>query len=746
MVRRDPDHSAANESKGSPDGRLRLFLACILLGAYLLVYVPAPVSADGKAILAVGATLVQHGRLDMDVIGASDSLLPPFARLGAIGVDGALYAKKGPAPSLAVVPLITLARAVPWLPVRATAMLLNPLVTVAVALLLYTLVRWLGFRPRTALIVSLLYGLATMAIVYVKTLFGEPLTALAVLASVAAAIRYQEQRTDVWPLAAGAALAVAVGTNTLYVVLVPIIAGCLLADRVNPLAPRRAALLFALPLILAGAGLLIYNAARFGSPLVSGYHFDQGEGFSEPLLPGVWGLLFGMFRGLFPYNPLLLLAIPGWLMLRRRAPRLAWTALALSAAQVIGFASWWSWHGGIVWGPRFMLPVVPLAALCLTPLVEAAWTRRLLWLPIGMLAMLSSGVQALGALYSYFPYIEYLFAHHGWLSDPVLYDPALSPLIGHLVLVSVGWPLEPAWAARGVDGVYLLVAGIMLITGFAALRWRLARAAAACAVLAGLNLVIARQSEMPEMLRARALEEALDPQAVALAATTILDTALLDVNTGTRFISMNAPTSPEDPRARQVWEHALRQGGERLWLITWFGPADPLNWQERALWEQAAFIREVSAADHRALLFSLDPGPEPVAPGGWRFGPLALEAYAIRQDASALYVTLRWVASEPPDHDYAWFVHVLDAAGNIVAQQDRPPLGGYAPTSNWSPSAPVIDRLCFLLSPDVAPASGWRLRIGIVNVVTGEPLPARTPAGEALPEPFIVLGVGADAE
>jgi hypothetical protein len=63
-------------------------------------------------------------------------------------------------------------------------------------------------------------------------------------------------------------------------------------------------------------------------------------------------------------------------------------------------------------------------------------------------------------------------------------------------------------------------------------------------------------------------------------------------------------------------------------------------------------------------------------------------------------VRLAWIgkAAEPPEAALTWFVHLLDAGGQIVAQQDRAPLGGYQPTDTWTPGAIVTDRLRFPLA------------------------------------------------
>ena len=105
--------------------RFPLLLICLLMGCYLLVYVNQPGSADGQALLAVSDTLARHGRFDINVIGYTEWLLTESGRMGSFGVDGALYAKKSPIPSLALLPQSLLARGLPRLPVRATAMLFN---------------------------------------------------------------------------------------------------------------------------------------------------------------------------------------------------------------------------------------------------------------------------------------------------------------------------------------------------------------------------------------------------------------------------------------------------------------------------------------------------------------------------------------------------------------------------------------------------------------------------------------------
>jgi hypothetical protein len=726
------------------DHKLRLALACLLLGVYLLVYSPRVNSADGEAILNVTASTLRHGIPDIGAMGASEALLPfEMSRMGSFGLDGAYYSKKGVTPSIALAPLVVLSEALPWLDTRATAMLLNPLVTTLSALGLYTLARWLAYQPRAAFGLGLVYGLATFAIVYVKTLFGEPLAALLLLGAVMGVYRYRTMG-DLRALAlAGLCAGLMMGVNLAYIVLVPVIG---LAAFLPFASTRfgqfiRAALAYALPVLTVLVVLGLYNWARFGSPLNTGYHFDSGEGFNKPLLEGLYGLTIGPYRGLFWYNPVLLLAIPGWLMLCRRGTWLAWFILALMVLGLLLFAAWWSWDGGIVWGPRFLLTITPLAALCLAPLIESAWKNR--WLALVLLGFtgLSLVVQFLGAAYSIYLYISYLWEHYydvsrSSLPDEVFWNPGLSAILGHLALALDRWPLEPAWAANGVDVLHLLAALALIIVAMLTIWWKrvaLAVLVAAVAILVSLNVVVAQQRRGEEFEAVQTLQAALQPPGKVLVASTLFGESLVDVENGSWLLSTNAPTTLDDPLAAPMTDFAFADGGD-VWLVTWFTPADPANWQEQALWERGAFAWEREAAGHRALLFSLTP-TTPDQPGGYQFGVIRLENYGIQQTPTGLIVTVEWSASQPPAGDYQWFIHLLDAYGQIIAQQDRPPQGGYQPTSTWTQGETITDRLYF---PGLQ-SEGTQLRIGWIDPVTGERLSTATPDGTPITDGFVVM-------
>ena len=100
-----------------------------------------------------------------------------------------------------------------------------------------------------------------------------------------------------------------------------------------------------------------------------------------------------------------------------------------------------------------------------------------------------------------------------------------------------------------------------------------------------------------------------------------------------------------------------------------------------------------------------------------------------------LTVTLVWQAAVTPQGAYTVFVHLVDDAGNIVAQSDGPPAAGYA-TDRWLPGEVVVDS--HTLRPQTA--GRYRLLAGMYDPVSGQRLAAQDEAGRPVPEQAIPLG------
>ena len=105
----------------------------------------------------------------------------------------------------------------------------------------------------------------------------------------------------------------------------------------------------------------------------------------------------------------------------------------------------------------------------------------------------------------------------------------------------------------------------------------------------------------------------------------------------------------------------------------------------------------------------------PVADFG---GQIRLLAWSSTHHNDTLTVSLTWQAQTYPDKDYTAYVHVLDSAGNLLTQLDRPPAG--YPTSDWQPGEVVYDTYSIPFPPDTSAAV--ILETGFYYLPTLEPL------------------------
>jgi hypothetical protein len=117
---------------------------------------------------------------------------------------------------------------------------------------------------------------------------------------------------------------------------------------------------------------------------------------------------------------------------------------------------------------------------------------------------------------------------------------------------------------------------------------------------------------------------------------------------------------------------------------------------------------------------------------------LRLFGYDVDQSNEELHLTLYWETLAAMGYDYTIFVHLLDAAGNQVVQQDAEPWWEVSiPTTTWQPGEKLRDRHTLSLPADL-PAGIYQLRIGIYYWQTLERLPvldAGAPIGD-----FVDLG------
>lgn len=215
--------------------------------------------------------------------------------------------------------------------------------------------RFLG-DPAAALSVAALLFFASPLWFYSRTFFTEPFAWSALVGGVWFLAR---RRWLAGGLLFGLALAVREPTLT---IVAPLLAGVGLSA--GGAAAAGAAVGPALALGLVAARNLLLNGGGL---------FDFPQPFRYGDLPaGAVGLLFDLGHGLLLFAPIVLLAPAGLFLARQRSDRLilgcSVTAFAL---YFLLAAAWTDWRGGASFGPRLLLPALPLLA----PPIALAWRR-----------------------------------------------------------------------------------------------------------------------------------------------------------------------------------------------------------------------------------------------------------------------------------------------------------------------------------------------------------------------------------
>jgi hypothetical protein len=102
-----------------------------------------------------------------------------------------------------------------------------------------------------------------------------------------------------------------------------------------------------------------------------------------------------------------------------------------------------------------------------------------------------------------------------------------------------------------------------------------------------------------------------------------------------------------------------------------------------------------------------------------------------------LFLKLYWQTSADIRTDYKIFVHLVDANGKVVAQQDQAPDEWKYPTRIWDAGEIVTDPHSMALK-NLEPGT-YRVRVGMYDAASGERLPM-VDAGHELPDRQIELG------
>lgn len=410
-------------------------IALAFLFFYAVTSAGQTTSLDGGVVMDATRALADRGTLALPLHhhGVPNNVAHPTA----------YYSKYGIALTLAELPFYVVGKhvahhlppALAHVTATAFASLTNVVVTALALWLFFLLAFEIGAGVRGAVVATVLVGLASPLWPYAKSDFTEPLATLGLLGAVLFLVRARSRSSSLNFALSGLFFSLALLAKVTALLALPALAAYALFVAVNVSAhhdPQR--FLYTLTRLTrwaAGVGLgialtLEYNLVRFGSLTDTGYRNVDDRPFHAPLLDGLVGLLVSPGKGVLWYCPLLLLTIPFWRSFARRRPTETLLIASMALPTLLVYATYPVWWGGYCWGPRYLVPVLPLGLLPLVSVgrlwLRRGWRRAL----VVALTAVAIVVQILGVAVQAARYLV-----SGVKDSQYLWTPSDSPLLAH---------------------------------------------------------------------------------------------------------------------------------------------------------------------------------------------------------------------------------------------------------------------------------------------------------------------------
>lgn len=370
------------------DRHRQLYLVLMTVAVYVLVR-QAPVdytNGDSEHVLLTAQALLEHGTIKLD------SYIAQADGAKVLAVNGHRYTYQPLGTSFLAVPAVWVAnlRGYDMADQSSQGALQKELaaITVAVSFLLIYLIARRFVSAATSLLLAIAFTLgSSVASTMGAALWSHNLAIVFTLLALLLLVHDAQRQLHVrWAYLLGLLLFASYWVRPTQLAVVVAVFAYLLIWRRSLLL--RAALGFAAPLAL----LLALFWIEYGQLLPYYYQTARLRSWTTP--QRLYGLFLSPGRGLFIYNPFLILLLPGLILSLRRlfGQPLFWLSVGWVALYAGAVSFWAYWWAGWSFGSRMLVDVLP-ALLLLTLLVwqevQATASPALRRLAVGALVALT---------------------------------------------------------------------------------------------------------------------------------------------------------------------------------------------------------------------------------------------------------------------------------------------------------------------------------------------------------------------
>ena len=254
----------------------------------------------------------------------------------------------------------------------------NPFFSALSCLLIFVIAQQMNFSRSISIALSFIYGLSTMSPVYTRTGFGEPAMVLLLLLSISVLFKYKVTRKVRYLPVAAFLIICMVFTATSSVIFVPCFLFYLIwiiyssgekaAYKAGGLA------LFLSVLTIGAAGIGFYNYTIYGSPLAFGAvnAMAMGKKMVAPphILKGLYYYLLSPGKSFILFNLPIILGVVALVRTKREEKKEVTLFILIFIINLLFFARSFRRGSLFSWGPRYLLPSVPLLVLLIGYYIE----------------------------------------------------------------------------------------------------------------------------------------------------------------------------------------------------------------------------------------------------------------------------------------------------------------------------------------------------------------------------------------
>jgi hypothetical protein len=476
--------------------RIGLLLLVLFVAIYSLTYSGTFLTDDEHILASRTFSLAFDSQInDARVYGntrvfALSNLTPEEAASQALNIE--------PLQELAGYPLARLAELL-HLGLVQTIFLLNIWVGALTVLVVFGTVLIIGYSRKTALVVSLLFGLGTQAWVYTRTYFRDSLAMLFLALAWACTqriIKDARERNGTgasWSAWIGlfASLAAGMLAKNTITIAVPVL---LLEIVINAgwfstvfhsfgKWVRRSwkilLIWISITLVLLVLWLFVLPGLDFFARFTPTYYLFLVRFFFGTPHPNLLQALTGPFispgKSIFLYSPVLVLSLIALI----RYPRSAWSAWLYLGLLILGQALFYDseWWGHRNWGLKFILPALPPLMIASAPVVEKWLQSTLHRIDLILIGLISILVQILGILPLLLNYYVDVANATPYVSDfTSIWNPRYSSILWSMNWLLFGKPFDLAAVRVGLPSLPVMIGLVFIIMvailGLTWLKWR----------------------------------------------------------------------------------------------------------------------------------------------------------------------------------------------------------------------------------------------------------------------------------